>query len=375
MSYLGPEDENTEEKEESAEEMLGGEDSTDDSKDDDKDDDNKDGSSDNDDNSDDSDDKDKDDDNKDSSDDEDKGDSSDDDNKDDDNKDDDNKDDDKDSDDDKENKDDEEEEPKDLSEEEIEKLPKDAKGLYYAYKKEKGKRQTLEATEEKRKIHSKYHKDDKPKEGEKEDEKPPERDFETEEDILKDKEDDDLVSVGEQKRITEARKNEATYQKKITDNEASKVSTKQQKEIDRMDALEDSFKKENPDYDEYLNIFQQAKADMPSSVLEIVAEAKKPDGNPAQKAYEIGKRFKGAYAAKKVDTDTGKPNKKKTDKDIKKIIKNADKKPSSSSLPGSEVTNEALDEMDIEDLGKHLDSLSMNQFMKVPRKIRNKVLG
>lgn len=257
-----------------------------------------------------------------------------------------------------EEKEEEELEEKDLSKEEIEKLPKDAKGLYYAMKQEREKRKAIEGELQFLKLQNKYNKD-KPKDKKESDE-------ETVEDIneiLKDKADDDLLSAGELKRILAAQNKKVEKEKKV-------ILDKQrehEERVKRIDEIEDIFKETHPDYKEMLNIFTRAANEMPSLRYEIMAEINRENGNPAKKAYELGKKFKSLYGENK---DNGKTK----ENNAARILKNAEKKKTSASVPGSNISKEALEEMDIEELQKTLSSMSMAEFMKVPKKLRNKAL-
>ena len=257
---------------------------------------------------------------------------------------------------------------KDLTKEEVEKLPKDAKGLYYAHKKMKKRAQAAEAERDWLKLQKKYGPKDKTEIKPEDEEKLDLEEGETVEDILKDKVDDDLLSVGEQKRIKAAEAREARNQKKIQQRDASKNMSAQDKAVQKMDEFETAFRKTHSDYDEMLNIFGQVVKEFPALQFEIIAELKWADGDPAKRVYEIGQKFKGMYAAKKNPAD-GKPP-----KDVKRILKNANKKTPSGSVSGSSVTNEALEEMEGEELEKTLSAMPMSKYMKVPRKIRNKAL-
>lgn len=265
----------------------------------------------------------------------------------------------------------EEEEPedeiKDLTKEEIEKLPKDAKGLYYAYKKEKGKRQKIEAEKNYLVLKNKY----SPKASkEEEPEEEPEKEFETVEDILKDKADDDLLTVGEQRRIKVAESKQAEKDNKKVVKVQNKVGTEQQRQIERMDEFETAYKETHPDYDDMLNIFSQAVNDFPALQYEILAELKRANGDPAGKVYQIGQKFKATYSPKKTTVD-GKPVK----KDVKRIFKNAKKKTPSASVAGSSIGLDELSEMDPEELGEALSKMTMAQYMRVPKKLQSRALG
>jgi len=254
-----------------------------------------------------------------------------------------------------------EEEPelKDLSEEEIAKLPKDAKGLYYHLKKEQGKRKEIEAELQFLRLQKKYTKPVTEKKEEETDEE-----FETVEDIIKDKADDDLLTAGEMRRIRQAEEKQRLSRENKTKAQQDKVTKERQAKIAELDAQEEAFKSAHSDYGEMFSAFQEAAKEIPALMLEVRAEIERENGNPAKKVYELGKKFKGVYGK----TDDGKP------KDVKRILKNAAKKPSSASIAGSSVSEEALDEMDAEELGKTLSSMSMAQFAKVPKKIRLKAM-
>lgn len=261
----------------------------------------------------------------------------------------------------------EEEEPEpDLTPEEVEKLPKDAKGLYYALKKERGKSKQAEAERDYLAFQKKYGGNKEPKEEEKEEELA-NRDFETVDDILKDKEDDDLPTAGELRRIEIARENEKKYQEKIKGTKVSKEEAKRKEATDRMNALEDSFKATHPDYDEVFGIYKEVLKEFPTIHLKVMAELDRENGNPAKLAYEIGKKFRGVYGK-------GKPANGKPAGDITRIEKNAEKKPSSGSIPGSSVSDKALAEMDKEELVETLNAMTPEQFWKVPKRIRESVL-
>ncbi len=258
----------------------------------------------------------------------------------------------------------EEESEKDLTKEEIKKLPKDVRGMYHALKKERGKRQDIEAELGQIKLQIKYGN----KKTETEKEEPEEKDFETVEDILKDKADDDLISVGEQRRIkiseNKEREFQARKQSKVTEAQAKAHANR----VAQIDELEDTFKLSHSDYDEKLNIFQAALRDMPSLAIELNAEYAREGGNPAKKVYELGKRFEKVYD-KTVDS---KPKKKPNN--AERTLKNSKKKVSSASISSSGVSAEALSEMDVKELGKTLAAMSMKQLMRVPKKLREKAL-
>lgn len=244
----------------------------------------------------------------------------------------------------------------DLSEEDIKKLPKDAKGLYYAMKKEREARKNIEAELQYLKLQNKYNKP-------KEETKIKDEDIENAEDILKDKSDDDIVSVGDVKKILNSQ------QKKI-EKEKQAITSKQkehQEKIERMDEMEDVFKEIHPDYPEMLKIFGKAAAEIPSLRYEIIAETNRENGNPAKKAYELGKKFKAMYETKSENGKTHENN-------AARILKNAEKKKPSASVTGQNISKEALEEMEIGELQKTLSSMPMSQFIKVPKKIREKAL-
>ena len=262
-----------------------------------------------------------------------------------------------------------EEEPeddKDLTQEEIDKLPKDAKGLYYAQRKQKKRAQTAEAERDWLRLQVKYGPKGQPVVKPETEAELKLEEGETVEDILKDKTDDDLLSVGEQRRIKAAEAREGRNKNKIAESKTNKGKSEQEMAIQKMDEHEVVFKKTHSDYDEMLNVFGQAVKDYPALQLEIIAEIKRADGDPARKVYEIGQKFKSIYTAKKKTVD-GKPV-----KDVKRIVKNAKKKKPSGSVSGSSVTNEALEELEGEELTETLASMPMSQYMRVPLKIRNK---
>uniref|UniRef100_A0A6H1ZCB4 Uncharacterized protein n=1 Tax=viral metagenome TaxID=1070528 RepID=A0A6H1ZCB4_9ZZZZ len=256
------------------------------------------------------------------------------------------------------------EEEKDLTKEELAKLPKDAKGLYYALKKQRERTKEAEAKLAYIEIQNKYgKKPDVSEPAKKEDEEK----FETVEDILKDKDDDDLLTAGEQRRIETAKENQRRAEERKSKLKIDSAEKEKQEGIRKIDELEKAFKSTHSDYDEMFGVFTQAIKEIPSLQLEILSEMKRENGNPAQKAYELGKKFKGIYGAEKKPSD-GKA------KDVKRILKNAEKKTPSASISGSSVSNEELEEMEIDELGKTLTAMSMSEFMRVPRKIRQKAM-
>ena len=245
----------------------------------------------------------------------------------------------------------------DLTKEEIEKLPKDSRGMYHAMKKEREKRKQIEGELQFLKLQKKYPlKDEKKKDA-------PEEETENIEDVLKGKNDDDIISVGEIKKILSAQGKKVEKEK-----ESILVKQKEHEEIvKRIDEIENIFKETHSDYDEMFDIFKKAAREIPSLQYEVIAEVKRENGNPAKKVYELGNKFKSLYGKK---TEISNPKEEET----KRILKNAEKKKSSASVTGQSVSNEALEEMDADELGKTLSNMSMAEFIKVPKKIREKAL-
>jgi hypothetical protein len=263
----------------------------------------------------------------------------------------------------------EDEEEEDLSEEEVKKLPKDAKGLYYAKKKETKRRQDIEAELNHLKLKLKY---DKPPVKEKEEEPDSDKDInaiDTEIETLLSKGDDEVLTVGEQRKLL----NLQAQKKELETKKATTKDKKKQKEIDtkraKFEEIENNFKTTHKDYVEKLNIFAKAVQEFPGLRFEILAEYDKEDGNPHAKVYEIGTKFADRYGGEKKKTADSKQK-----DDVNRILRNAGKRKPSASAASSNVSEESLAEMEKEELGKHLASLPLNKYLKVPRKIRQKAM-
>lgn len=266
----------------------------------------------------------------------------------------------------------------DLDDATIQKLTPREKAFYYEMKKERKKRQEIEAEKDYLATQLKYN-------------KPPEKKEESTKgeegidlgDLLKDKEDDDFIAVGEVKKliptlikkevsktIEEIEKKKAEQQKRIVQQQ-----TEQER---RITELEEEFKKTHDDYEDMLNIAAKAMKDFPSLSLEVFNATQDPKGNPVEVVYRIGKKFQKIYGAETAETKKSQEAKDtQSTNTAKKIIENAERRKTSASVSGGSsktFTLSDLESMDREELGQFLAKLPMSEYRKVPKHIRERAL-
>lgn len=256
-----------------------------------------------------------------------------------------------------------------LSEEDREQLSPREKAFYYRYHTEKKKRQEFEAKQDKLLLEVQELKKTVT---------PKEKDII--EEILKDKAEDDTVTVAEVKKILAQRKekdSEKEDKKKVSDEKIQAMVRAAQEKADRQ---QKEFEADHPDFKEKMNIFGKALKDNEELAIGLFNEAQKQDGNVARYVYEKGKKFEKLYGAAGGDD-------KKTDKDSKnefnlasRIIQNSKKRKTtagrgSNAGKGEGYTNEDLEAMEIDELASTLDKMPMEEYQKVPRHIRKRALG
>jgi len=265
----------------------------------------------------------------------------------------------------------------DLDDATIQKLTRREKAYYYEMKKERKKRQEIEAERDYLATQLKYN---KPPEKKEESTKEEEVDLG---DLLKDKEDDDFVAVGEVKKLIptlikkEVSKTIEEIEKKKSE-EQKKIIQQQSEQERRITELEEEFKKTHDDYEDMLNIAAKAMKDFPSLSLEVFNATQDPKGNPVEVVYNIGKKFQKIYGSEAAETK--KPQEAKDTQSTntaKKIIENAERRKTSASVSGGgskTFTLSDLESMDREELGQFLAKLPMSEYRKVPKHIRERAL-
>ena len=265
----------------------------------------------------------------------------------------------------------------DLDDAIIQKLTPREKAFYYEMKKERKKRQEIEAEKDYLATQLKYN---KPPEKKEESTKEEEIDLG---DLLKDKEDDDFVAVGEVKKLIptlikkEVSKTIEEIEKKKSE-EQKKIIQQQSEQERRITELEEEFKKTHDDYEDMLNIAAKAMKDFPSLSLEVFNATQDPKGNPVEVVYNIGKKFQKIYGSETAETKKSQEAKDtQSTNTAKKIIENAERRKTSASVSGGgskTFTLSDLESMDREELGQFLAKLPMSEYRKVPKHIRERAL-
>jgi len=266
----------------------------------------------------------------------------------------------------------------DLDDATIQKLTPREKAFYYEMKKERKKRQEIEAEKDYLATQLKYN-------------KPPEKKEESTKgeeeidlgDLLKDKEDDDFIAVGEVKKLIptlikkEVSKTIEEIEKKKSE-EQKRIIQQQSDQERRITELEEEFKKTHDDYEDMLNIAAKAMKDFPSLSLEVFNATQDPKGNPVEVVYSIGKKFQKIYGAETAETKKSQGAKDtQSTNTAKKIIENAERRKTSASVSGGgskTFTLSDLESMDREELGQFLAKLPMSEYRKVPKHIRERAL-
>ena len=266
----------------------------------------------------------------------------------------------------------------DLDDATIQKLTPREKAFYYEMKKERKKRQEIEAERDYLTTQLKYglKKGDEKKESKKTTEGTDDIDLS---ELLKDKEDSDLIEVGELKKVIptlikrEVAKTVQELENKKTEQQ-KKLIEERRKTEERIVQLEEEFSKTHDDYEEMLNIAAKAMKDFPSLSLEVFNATQDPKGNPVEVVYNIGKKFQKIYGD---ETTVQKKSQNTQSNTAKKIIENAERRKTSASVSsgGSKTfTLSDLESMDREELGKFLAKLPISEYRKVPKHIREKAL-
>jgi hypothetical protein len=265
---------------------------------------------------------------------------------------------------------------KDLTVDDLERMEKDdperfkslkpsTKGILYDLRQERERRIKAEAERDYVLTKDKFG-----KKAAKEDPEPEEVD---DEDPLKGREDDDLLSVRDIKAVLQKAKEQ---DRKKQDSDALKrkeESDKARSYKERIDNLEVDFKKSHPDYDDALKLVEELAKDKKFTplIMSLGLAANHPEFNPVELAYEIAKLHPD-FGRKKAKSGSA-----ETPENLHRMIKTAEKAKSSAGVAsgGNGVKSFSdLEQMETDDLGAALASMTPAQYAQVPRKLREKVL-
>lgn len=246
------------------------------------------------------------------------------------------------------------------------------KGLYQALKKERASRQQIEAELQYLRLQQKY----APKPAEPEEEAAPEAEPDPVDEALKDRTDEDILTVADVKKLMRAQAAKVEKIESKKSDEQAKRAVELKELAEKVSAAEDKLRPALKGYDEavhYARVLMDAhpglKGDFNAIVRRDGAEA------AAKWAYNLGKSHREFGTGKFVSQDP----KAKARADAKKAIDNSEKsKTSAGAGPGRKsplnVSHQEMMDMEPEDLARTLASLPESEYSKIPKAIRTRAL-
>lgn len=264
-----------------------------------------------------------------------------------------------------------------MSEEDLNKLSPKERGMYFALKKERDARREAEKERDYLRLQQKFGPKPETPDEEKDDQEGEEQPQDPTESLFKDKADDDYVSVADVRQMLKSMQEASAKKEQLAVKQQEKAQKQHAQALRQADAVDKHLRSTLKSYDEAMFYADEMMKKRPGNAMEFAHLVRTEGAEAAARyAYELGKDHRdfgsGKFVAKKDKNVQNREN-------AQRAIKNAEKpRTSANAGPGNRTSErysqEELEDMDASELASTLASMSMNEFRRVPKRLRDKAL-